>query len=120
MDFETREQKMVRGLKEVMELECLEGCELQKFVNRKFICEYYGKELNTEYGNGVGVYRCQQCIDEGTKGIDQKTNTLEGIRKGLVYLGDHFYSFKDAFENELADLYRNLKRLESEERKEDV
>jgi hypothetical protein len=102
-------------------LECLESCELQMFINKKFICEWYGKDLESgRMEEGIVVYRCPECIEEGTKGLDQKTNTLEGIRKGLVYLGDHFYSFKDAFENDLADLYRNLKRLESEERKEDV
>jgi hypothetical protein len=101
-------------------MECLEGCELQLFVNGKFFCEYYEKDLLTGTGVDDGestivVYRCKRCIEEGIKGIDQKTNTLEGVRKSLVYLGDHFYSFKDEFENCLADLYRNLKRLEKGE-----
>jgi len=102
-------------------MECLEGCELQLFVDGKFFCEYYEEGLLNQHSVGddgesaIVVYRCQRCIDEGIKGIDQKTNTLEGIRKSLVYLGDHFYSFKDEFENCLADLYRNLKRLEKGE-----
>jgi hypothetical protein len=98
-------------------MECLEGCEYQQFVNKSFHCSYYEKDLLTEYGvegdnSTIVVYRCQNCVEDGFKGIDQKQNTLDGIRKSLVYLGDHFYSFKDEFENCLADLYRNLKRLE--------
>jgi hypothetical protein len=89
-------------------------------VNREFYCTYYEKDLATEIiaekeGTKVVVYRCQTCIDEGIKGIDEATNNLEGVRKSLVYLGDHFYSFKDEFENSLADLYRYLKRLEKGE-----
>jgi len=104
-------------------VECLEGCELQQFVNKRFYCTYYEEELPIEVnrdlppgedGEKVVVFRTQQCIDEGIKGIDEVTNNLEGIRKSLVYLGDHFYSFKDEFENGLADLYRYLKRLEKE------
>ncbi len=98
-------------------MECLEGCEYQQFVNKRFDCSYYEKDLLTEYGvegdtSTIVVYRCQNCVEDGFKGIDQKQNTLDGIRKSLVYLGDHFYSFKDEFETCLADLYRNLKRLE--------
>jgi hypothetical protein len=115
----------------VRNLECLEGCELQQFVKGRFYCQYYNKDLAMEVNRDIPpdeggtkaiVFRCQECIDEGIKGIDQKTNAVDGIRKGLVYLGDHFYSFKDAFEDDLADLYRNLKKLEAEvlERKEDV
>jgi len=102
-------------------MECLEGCELQQFVDKKFYCSYYEKDLLTETGVdaegglNIVVYRCKQCNEEGIKGIDQRQNTLEGVRKSLVYLGDHFYSFKDEFENCLADLYRNLKRLEKGE-----
>jgi hypothetical protein len=101
-------------------MECLEGCELQQFVNKRFYCSYYEKDLLTETGiegdtSTIVVYRCQECINEGIKGVDQKQNSLDGIRKSLVYLGDHFYSFKDEFENNLADLYRNLKRLEKGE-----
>lgn len=102
------------------EVECLEGCELQQFVDKRFYCTYYESDLVSEIGvvndaHSVLVYRCQQCIDEGIKGINKVTNNLEGIRKALVYLGDHFYSFKDEFENGLADLYRYLKRLEKGE-----
>lgn len=109
--------KNVQGVSEV---ECLEGCELQQFVDKRFYCTYYESDLVSEIGvvndaHSVLVYRCQQCIDEGIKGINKVTNNLEGIRKALVYLGDHFYSFKDEFENGLADLYRYLKRLEKGE-----
>jgi hypothetical protein len=98
-------------------MECLEGCEYQQFVNKNFQCSYYEKDLLTETGiegdnSTIVVYRCQNCVEDGFKGIDQKQNSLDGIRKSLVYLGDHFYSFKDEFENCLADLYRNLKKLE--------
>lgn len=101
-------------------MECLEGCEYQQFVNKKFNCSYYEKDILTEYGvegdtSTIVVYRCQECVEDGFKGVDQKQNSLDGIRKSLVYLGDHFYSFKDEFENNLADLYRNLKRLEKGE-----
>lgn len=96
-------------------MECLAGCELQEFKDGKFLCSYYEKELNTEYGEKIKVYRCEACISEGIKGIDEKTNILEGVRKNLVYLGDHFYSFKDEFEECLAGLYRNLKKLEKGE-----
>ena len=105
-------------------MECLEGCELQQFVNKRFYCTYYEEVLPTEVnrdippeegGTRVVVFRCKDCITEGIKGIDSVTNNLEGIRKSLVYLGDHFYSFKDEFEDSLADLYRYLKRLEKGE-----
>jgi hypothetical protein len=104
----------------VSEVECLEGCELQQFVNKRFYCTYYEEDLLHETGTDgdvykVAVWRCQKCIDEGIKGVNEVTNNLEGIRKSLVYLGDHFYSFKDEFENCLADLYRYLKRLEKGE-----
>ena len=104
---------------EVSEVECLGGCELQQFKNKGFYCTYYDISLVSEIGvvddaHTVLVYRCQQCVDEGIKGIDSVTNNLEGIRKSLVYLGDYFYSFKDEFENSMADLYRYLKRLEKE------
>ena len=135
MDIGTREQVLVddggivaqfdksAGLKlweEVgKEMECLEGCELQEFKDKKFYCTYYEKGLVSEIGvvndeHSVLIYRCQECIDEGIKGINSVVNNLDGIRKSLVYLGDHFYSFKDEFEENMADLYRYLKRLEKE------
>ena len=100
-------------------MECLEGCELQEFKDKKFYCTYYEKGLVSEIGvvndeHSVLIYRCQECIDEGIKGINSVVNNLDGIRKSLVYLGDHFYSFKDEFEENMADLYRYLKRLEKE------
>ena len=94
-------------------MECLEGCEFQKFANNKFNCDYYNALLVTEYGtDDIKVYRCKACIDEGKIGVSEEANLLAGIRNTLVYLGDHFYSFKDAFEDDLAELYRNLKVLE--------
>lgn len=103
---------------------CLEGCKLQEFVGGKFYCTYYEENLLSEMGAGgdiskIIVFRCPQCIKEGKVGVDQESNHLEGIRKTLVYLGDHFYSFKDSFEEDLAELYRNLKALEEIKKKGD-
>ena len=92
---------------------CLEGCKFQRFRNNKFFCDYYDVDLITEYEKeGIKVYRCKQCVEEGMIGSSQEADLLAGIRNSLVYLGDHFYSFKDAFEEDLADLYRNVKALE--------
>ena len=103
-------------------MECLEGCKFQQFQNNKFVCEYYSASLVTEMGakgdiSNIVVYRCKQCVEEGKIGSSQEADLLAGIRKTLVYLGDHFYSFKDEFEDDLAELYRNLKALEERQKK---
>jgi len=105
------------GLKEVRLLECLEGCDFQRFGDNRFYCKYYDKVLVSEMGakgsiENILVYRCKECVEEGKIGSSREADLLAGIRSSLVYLGDHFYSFKDAFEDDLATLYRNLKALE--------
>jgi len=108
------------GLREVIRLECLEGCEFQRFGDKKFYCKYYDVVLITEYGKeNILVYRYKECVEEGRIGVSEEADLLAGMRNTLVYLGDHFYSFKDDFESDLADLYRRLKALEEKMKKGD-
>ena len=98
-------------------MECLEGCEFQRFGDNRFYCKYYDKILISEMGakgdvENILVYRCKECVEEGKIGVSEEADLLAGMRNTLVYLGDHFYSFKDDFEDDLADLYRRLKALE--------
>jgi len=94
-------------------MECHKNCSFQEFKDDKFLCSYYNAELPIEIQNNrITIHRCEYCRVEESEIRNEESYLLKGIRTAVTYLGDHFYSFKDEFEKDLADLYRNLKELE--------
>ena len=99
-------------------MECVKKCEFQEFDGECFECKLYDKRLGTRIDEEecLIVYRCHNCIDEGTIGTNTKKEYVRKFKQHLGWLADNFYSFKDDFEEELTHLYRLAKELEDDER----
>lgn len=98
-------------------MECLSGCEFQKFKSGNFHCIYYDMDLNYEVNSisdDLKIIRCDNCVNEkiiGENTVQEKAKKMK-YRIGLVM--DSFYSFKDDIESEITEIYRSLKELEEE------
>jgi len=97
-------------------VECVAKCEFQEFDGNYFECKLYDDvELNVKIENGIKVFRCKECIDEGIIGEKTKDEYARKLKQHLGWLMDAFYSLKDDMEQEITHIYRLVKELEEDE-----
>lgn len=99
-------------------MECVRKCEFQEFTGEDFECKLYDEglyaELNTTEQR-LMVFRCDECIKEGTIGTNTKAEYVRKLKQHLGWLGDSFYSLKDDMEEEITHIYRLIKELDEDE-----
>ena len=97
-------------------MECVKKCEFQEFDGDIFQCKLYESSLSSfiDDEGSIGVSRCPACISEGTIGTNTKGEYVRKFKQHLGWMADHFYAFKDDFEEELTHMYRLIRELEDE------
>jgi hypothetical protein len=101
--------------------ECVNGCEFLEFINGKFRCKYYNKDIWATFSDShIHLSRCKECEEDGLVGKNTISERIRKLKKYMGWMADSFYSHKDEFEDSLTEMYRIIKAMEDENEKDSV